>query len=55
LYEQYGVTVVPYLVLTDRNGKVVTKLAGYPESMREGFYRVLHSILGSVPVPSDGT
>jgi cytochrome c-type biogenesis protein len=49
LYERYGVTVVPYLVLTDANGKVVTKLAGYPESMRKYFYRDLHSALGSVP------
>ena len=43
------------LVQISYRGKVVTQLAGHPESMRKYFYRDLHSTLGSVREPSDGT
>lgn len=55
LYERYGVTVVPYLVFTDVQGKLISRLAGYPESMRKYFYRDVHATLGSGPESADGS
>ena len=55
LYEQYGVTVVPFMVLTDAEGKTVTQLAGYPERMRKYFYNDLGTTIGTTPEPGEDT
>ncbi len=49
LYEKYGVSVLPSLVVIDAEGKVLATLASYPEGQRGEFYEQVLRPLGAAP------
>ena len=49
LYEKFGVSVLPSLVVLDRDGKVLATLASYPEHLRADFYEHVLRALGTPP------
>jgi peroxiredoxin len=49
LYEKYGVSVLPSLVLLDPDGKVLSTLASYPEHSRGDFLDDVTRTVGASP------
>ena len=49
LYEKYGVSVLPSLVVLDAEGRVLATLTSYPEHLRADFYEQVLRPLGPPP------